>query len=97
MPEASTSWVSKMSGRCGGQACVRDLRIPVWAVVNCRRLGMSDAEILRSYPDLRPPDLEAAWDYAAAHTDEIDEAIRLNEQDDEVFDERGFEEKQPLR
>jgi uncharacterized protein (DUF433 family) len=64
---------------------VRDLRIPVWAVVNCRRLGMSDAEVLRSYPGLLPPDLAAAWSYAAAHTDEIDEAIRLNEQGDEGF------------
>jgi uncharacterized protein (DUF433 family) len=49
-------------------------------MVNCRRLGMSDAEILRSYLDLLPPDLEAAWGYAAAHADEIDDAIRLNEQ-----------------
>jgi uncharacterized protein (DUF433 family) len=85
MPEASTSWVSKKSGRCGGQACVRDLRIPVWAMVNCRRLGMSDAEILRSYADLVPSDLEAAWGYAAAHADEIDDAIRRNEQGDEGF------------
>jgi uncharacterized protein (DUF433 family) len=80
IPETSTSWVSKKRGRCGGQTCVRDLRIPVWAMVNCRRLGMSDAEILQLYLDLLPPDLEEAWVYAAAHADEIDDVIRLNEQ-----------------
>jgi uncharacterized protein (DUF433 family) len=85
MPPTTTSWVSKKSDRCGGEACVRDLRIPVWAVVNYRRLGASDPEILQAYPSLRPADLEAAWDYAAAHPDEIDQAIRRNEQGEEGF------------
>ncbi len=82
---ATTSWVSKRNDRCGGDACVRDLRIPVWAVVNYRRLGASDADILRAYPFLQPPDLQAAFEYAAAHVDEIDEAIRLNEQGEQGF------------
>jgi uncharacterized protein (DUF433 family) len=77
--------ISKRDDRCGGDACVRDLRIPVWAVVNSRRLGASDAEILRGYPALQPADLAAIWDYAAAHPDEIDQAILRNEQGDEGF------------
>jgi uncharacterized protein (DUF433 family) len=85
VPSSTDSWVSKKNDRCGGQACVRDLRIPVWAVVNYRRLGASDAEILRAYPSLGPADLEAVWEYAAGHPDEIDLAIRRNEEGDEGF------------
>jgi uncharacterized protein (DUF433 family) len=82
---AMASWVSTKNDRCGGDACVRDLRIPVWALANYRRLGASDAEILRAYPSLQRADLEAAWEYAAAHLEEIDEAIRRNEAGDEGF------------
>jgi uncharacterized protein (DUF433 family) len=87
MTSASTSWVSKKKDRCGGEACIRNLRIPVWAVVNYRRLGASDEEILRSYQSLQPADLEAAWAYAAGHEQEIDEAIRRNEEGDAGFTE----------
>jgi len=72
--------ISKREDRCGGDACIRDLRIPVWAVVNYRRLGASDSEILRAYPSLQPADLTAAFEYADAHADEIEAAIRRNEQ-----------------
>jgi uncharacterized protein (DUF433 family) len=47
--------------------------------VNFRRLGGSDAELLRAYPLLNSADLEAAWDYAAAHPEEIDRLIAQNE------------------
>ena len=77
---ATTSWISRTPDRCGGDACVRDTRIPVWVLVNYRRLGLSDAEILRAYPPLQPADLEAAWEYAASHAEEIDRTIRENEQ-----------------
>jgi len=30
---------SKKPDRCGGDACIRDHRIPVWALVNYRRLA----------------------------------------------------------
>ena len=81
----TASWVSKRPDRCGGDACVRDTRVPVWGLVNYRRLGASDAEILRSYPGLTPADLEAAWEYAAANPAEIDQAIRENEAGEEGF------------
>jgi uncharacterized protein (DUF433 family) len=71
--------ITKKLDRCGGDACIRETRIPVWAVVNYRRLGASDARILEAYPSLTPDDLEAAWEYAAAHQEEIDRAIRENE------------------
>jgi uncharacterized protein (DUF433 family) len=79
----TASWISKKADRCGGDACVRDTRITVWGLVAYRRLGMSDAEIMRAVQGLTPVDLEAAWEYAAAHLDEIDEAIRVNEEGEE--------------
>lgn len=74
----TTSWVSKKADRCGGDACVRDTRVTVWGLVEWRRLGLTDEQIVESIPGLTPADLDAAWDYCASHTDEIDQAIRLN-------------------
>jgi uncharacterized protein (DUF433 family) len=76
----TASWISKKPDRCGGDACFRETRIPVWVLVNYRRLGASDADVLRAYPGLTPADLEAAWEYAAANLAEIDRAIRENEE-----------------
>jgi uncharacterized protein (DUF433 family) len=80
---ATASWISKKPDRCGGDACVRDTRIPVWTLVNYRRLGASDAAILQTYLQLTPADLETAWEYAAANTEEIDRTIRENEAGEE--------------
>ncbi len=80
---ATASWVSKKADRCGGDACVRDSRIPVWVIANYRRLGADDVAILTAYPSLTPADLEAADDYTTANASEIDEAIRANEAGDE--------------
>ena len=75
----TASWVSHQSDRCGGDACIRDSRITIWGLVAYQRLGMSDAEILDAVQDLTVADLETAWEYAATHVEEIDEAIRANE------------------
>ena len=76
----TASWISKKTDRGGGDACVRDSRIAVWVLVGYRRLGAPDAEILQAYPSLTQADLEAAWAYAAANPDEIDHALRDNEE-----------------
>lgn len=78
-----TSWISKRPDFQGGDACVRDSRIPVWCIANYRRLGATDEVILQAYPSLTPADLEAAFAYAAANTEEIDIAIRENEEGEE--------------
>jgi uncharacterized protein (DUF433 family) len=44
-----------------------------------RRLGMSEAEILQSYPTLRAEDLVNAWAYVRANRSEIDQQILENE------------------
>jgi uncharacterized protein (DUF433 family) len=79
----TASWISKKPDRSGGDACVRDTRIPVWALVNYRRRGANDGEILRAYPTVSPADLEAAFTYAAANAEEIYRAIRENEEGEE--------------
>jgi uncharacterized protein (DUF433 family) len=81
----TATWISKSPDRCGGDACLRETRITVWGLVAYRRLGMSDAEIVRAVQGLTPGDLEAAWEYAASHAKEIDEAIRANEEGEEGF------------
>ncbi len=79
----TASWVSKKPDRCGGDACVRDIRIPVWGLVRYRQLGATDEVILRAYPSLTSADLEVAFAYAAAHPEEIEAAIRENEEGEE--------------
>jgi uncharacterized protein (DUF433 family) len=76
----TASWISKKPDRCGGDACVRDSRITVWGLAAYRRLGMSDDQILQAVRGLTPADLAAAWEYAAAHPEEIDRAIRESEE-----------------
>jgi uncharacterized protein (DUF433 family) len=80
---ATTERITKTPGVCGGDACIRGHRIPVWVLEGYRRLGKSDADLLRAYPSLTAADLQAAWEYAAANVEEIDRAIRENEEGDE--------------
>lgn len=81
----TTSWISKKANRCGGNACVRDIRIPVWVLASYRQLGASDTDLLQWYPDRTPVDLEAAWEYTATNAEEIECAIRENEEGEEGF------------
>jgi uncharacterized protein (DUF433 family) len=75
--------ISKTLDICGGDACIRGTRITVWGLINQRRLGSTDADILRAVPGLTPQDLKAAWAYASANEEEIDQAIRENEEGEE--------------
>jgi uncharacterized protein (DUF433 family) len=71
--------IQKTPGVCGGDACIGTTRIAVWMLVEGRRAGMSDERLLEAHPTLTQADLDAAWDYYAHHREEIDEAIRENE------------------
>ena len=79
----ATDRITKTSDICGGDACIRGHRLPVWVLVNYRRLGGTEADLLHDYPFVTAADLEAAWEYAAANPEEIDRAIRENEEGDE--------------
>jgi type III restriction enzyme len=73
------SWVQKTPDICGGDACIRSTRITVWGLVEWRKLGLSDEELLRRIPGLTGADLKVASDYYAQHREEIDRTIRENE------------------
>ena len=79
--EAPWQGICKTPGVMGGEACVRDTRIPVWLLVSYTRLGLSEAKLLDNYPTLTAKDLVNAWSYASAYADEIDRAIA--QQDEE--------------
>jgi uncharacterized protein (DUF433 family) len=89
MSEATTSRVSKTPGVCGGDACIRGTRFPVWGLVESRQQGLTDADILRRHPDLTRADLDAAWDYYARNRPEIEQALWLNEASMVEHDGRG--------
>lgn len=55
--------------------------IPVWVLINARRLGISEAQLLKDYPTLSATDLTNAWVYATVYQEEIDTAIRENEEE----------------
>jgi uncharacterized protein (DUF433 family) len=63
----------------GGDAHIVRTRIPVWLLVQARRSGASEADLLRDYPALRAEDLANAWAYARAHADQIEQAIQEHE------------------
>ncbi|HUG92332.1 MAG TPA: DUF433 domain-containing protein [Planctomycetaceae bacterium] len=71
--------ITTTPGVCGGDACIVRTRIPVWALEELRRQGVSEADILRSYPTLCAEDLVNAWAYVRAHREGIDQQIRENE------------------
>jgi uncharacterized protein (DUF433 family) len=64
----------------GGEACLGNRRIAVWMVVRGRQLGLTDEELKTHYvPPLSADDLSAAWKYFEENPEEIERAIRRNE------------------
>ena len=64
---------------CGGEPRIVRTRIPVWVLVQFKKLGASEVDLLRSYPTLRAEDLTNAWAYYRSHRDEIEQQILENE------------------
>jgi uncharacterized protein (DUF433 family) len=50
---------------CHGRACIKGTRIMVAVVLDNLAAGLHPDEILRSYPSLKPEDVQAAMAYAA--------------------------------
>ena len=71
--------IDRQPGVCGGEPCIVRTRIPVWLLVQTRRLGASEADLLEAYPTLRAQDLVEAWAYWHAHPSEIEQQIQANE------------------
>lgn len=74
------SRISKTPGVVGGEARIRDTRIPVWTLVRLKQLGLKDGAI-RTYFEqpLATADLVAAWTYYENNRKEIEKAVRENE------------------
>ena len=72
--------IDSIPGVSGGEPCIVRTRIPVWVLVQARRLGTSESELLHAYPTLRAEDLANAWAYARSHGEEIEQQIRENEE-----------------
>jgi len=64
----------------GGEPCIVRTRIQVWVLVQARKLGASEAELLKNYPTLRAEDLVNTWGYYRLHRDEIEQQIAENEE-----------------
>lgn len=78
----SGTWagIEKTPGICGGDARIVDTRIPVWVLVQAKQLGNSEAELLQNYPTLTAANLSQAWVYARANRQEIEQAMRENDE-----------------
>jgi uncharacterized protein (DUF433 family) len=50
---------------CHGKACIKGTRIMVSVILDNLAEGVSETEIFKSYPSLRPEDIKAAIAYAA--------------------------------
>lgn len=71
--------IESRPGVVGGDPCIVRTRIPVWLLVQARKIGASEAKILSSYPTLTAEDLTNAWTYYRANRDEVEQQIVENE------------------
>lgn len=72
--------IIKTPGVCGGEACIRGTRIAVWMLEGYRRLGLDEEALQKNYPQLTGQQIKDALAYAGSHPDEIEQAIRSNEE-----------------
>lgn len=64
----------------GGAACIVRTRIPVWVLVQAKKLGATEADLLQAYPSLKAENLANAWAYYRINRAEIDREIVENEE-----------------
>ncbi len=50
---------------CGGEACIKGTRVPVYVVLDFLGAGNSVEEILKEYPQLIKEDIKAVLEYAS--------------------------------
>jgi len=58
-------YITIEAGKRGGKPCIRGLRITVYDVLEYLAAGMSEAEILKDFPDLTAEDIKACLAIAA--------------------------------
>lgn len=72
--------IQRAEGVCGGVARIRNTRYTIWGLVEWRQLGLSDSELLKRHPELTQADLNTAWAYYEHNREEIEQAIRANQE-----------------
>jgi uncharacterized protein (DUF433 family) len=78
--------IEKIIGVSGVDAYITGTNLPVWALVDFRRIGLTEEEILIGFPYLTMTDLYNAWSYAEKAPEEIAKAIHKNNAIDENED-----------
>lgn len=73
--------IQKTPGVCGGHACIRYTRIPVWTIISLQQQGADYQEIIQNFPGLTVMDLTAVQAYYETHKPEIDRAIASHQDD----------------
>lgn len=76
MAKPRDSYIKKTPGVCGGRACIRDTRVPVWTVIECRLSGMKLADIAANFPGITRDDFWECAVYYGIHYDEINRDIQ---------------------
>jgi uncharacterized protein (DUF433 family) len=51
--------------QCDGKPCIRGLRIPVHLILRLLASGKTPPEVVATYPELEPADIQQAMEYAA--------------------------------
>ena len=72
-------YVEHVKGVCGGKAVIKGTRMPVWAIVECYRSGLSAEEIQNHYPHLSLSRIFDALGYADDHVQEIERDLKANQ------------------
>ncbi len=67
--------ITHTPGVCGGRACIRDTRIPVWSIAEAKQMGATDIELLQSFQGLTAEDITNAMRYYQGHKEEIEADI----------------------
>ncbi len=75
--------IQKTIGVCGGQARIRNTRIPVWTIISFQQQGADTTELLRNFPSLTTDDLSNMQFYYTTHQEEIDRAIASHQYEQE--------------
>ena len=68
--------ISHTPGVCGGKACIRNTRIPVWMIMEAKQAGASDLTLLQDFPALNAEDLTNAMRYYQGHVAEIEQDLK---------------------
>ena len=65
LPMSYSSLITIDPARRSGKPCVRDTRITVYDVLDYLASGMTQAEIIKEFPELTPDDIRACLAFAA--------------------------------